>query len=187
MKPLRTVSLAMLLAAVLGGVFIVHAMGGSQKVATGTDPYHVTEKRLRAELEKAGVPLRYVHPRNERVPTVSGAVKGNSSHRIGFEYQIFPSGDQATVAYLGRLRTSDFGWPKERLGITLEPKVRGVLGNVAFAEYEWLSHWDHRHYTHKAALRSQLVLQHISRALDDALFNSFPPEDPYANALSTTP
>jgi hypothetical protein len=114
-------------------------------------------------------------------------VKSSASHRIGFEYQVFPSGDQATVTYLGRLQTSDFGWPKPRLGIVLEPKVRGVVGNVAFAEYEWRNQRDDRHYTRKAALRSQLALQHMHRALDDALFNSFPSKDPYANALSATP
>jgi hypothetical protein len=104
---------------------------------------------------------------------------------IGFEFRLYPSSDQATVRGLGKMRSTDFGWPKEHRGFIYEPQVRGVLANVAFAEYEWFDL--HTHRSRVAALKSQRAEQRLMRALDDALFGSFPRKDPYVHAVLPTP
>jgi hypothetical protein len=169
--------------AVVVAVFAVGALAfaSSRQVAFEGDPHHVSAGRLRDELKQGGVRVRYVKP----VPAVVGVASVAPARGIGFEYQVFPSSDETTVAQVGKLKEADFGWPKAKPGVVFEPVVRGVLGNVAYAIYE--RHFLAEKGTRKEAMRLQLATQRVLKTLDDALFESFPDRDPYANALPPTP
>jgi hypothetical protein len=173
--------------AVVVAVFAVGALAfaSSRQVAFEGDPHHVSAGRLRDELKQGGVRVRYLKPVHEPVPSVVGVASVAPARGIGFEYQVFPSSDETTVAQLGKLKEADFGWPKAKPGVVFEPVVRGVLGNIAYAIYE--RHFLTEKGTRKEAMRLQLATQRVLRTLDDALFESFPDRDPYANALSPTP
>jgi hypothetical protein len=182
-------SVAVVAALCLAGVGVAVALGGgAPAVASGGDPNVVTTTQLKEGLAKIGAKIRYVDAR-EPVPALVGLASKEPTVPIGFEYQVFPSSDQATVAHLGKLSAQTFGWRKPTSGIIFEPLVRGVLGNVAYAVYEDNEHDRHRrpHETAAEAHRFQLAAQAIRRGLDDALFDAFPADDPYANALSPTP
>lgn len=173
------------LAVLVGALAVVAlAFARSGKVASEADPHHVPANRLRTELNRGGIQIRYVKPAHEPVPAVVGVASLAPAKGVGFEYQVFPDSDEATVAHLGKLKETDFGWPKAKLGVVFEPVVRGVLGNVAYAIYE--RHFLAAQGTRKEAMRIQLATQRVLRTLDDALFESFPKGDPYANALSST-
>ncbi|HEX4463960.1 MAG TPA: hypothetical protein VH042_04890 [Solirubrobacterales bacterium] len=144
----------------------------------------MTSSRLRDELAAKGIEARFVQAPGP-VPAVAGVAKMGNAEPVGFEFRLYADSDQATVRGLGRMHSTDFGWPKEQLGVIYQPRVRGVLGNVAFAEYEW--HKLNTHGGRAAALRSQLAKQRLLRALDDALFGSFPTKDPYAHAVLPEP
>lgn len=182
----RKVTAVAFLAAVVCIAVAAAALAGGDRVATGGDPYRVKAERLRSELAKTGLRIRYIHPHGEPTRTVAGVAEFGWAGPIGFEFQLYPSSDQATVRGVGKLRLADFGGPAK---IIFEPKViRGVLGNVAFAEYEIPDPGEEESApSRKIGLHRQLQVQRLNRSLDDALFNSFPAADPYANALSTTP
>jgi len=63
--------------------------------------------------------------------------------------------------------------------------IRGVLANVAYAQYEIEPRSASR--TMQTYLRSEGIRRAIRRALDDALFRAFPKDDPYAHALEAAP
>jgi hypothetical protein len=172
------------LALIMVGVAAAVALALDGRVASGGDPYRVTAGRLRDELAAKGVEARFVSAPGT-VPALAGVAKLGDAEPVGFEFRLYPGSDEATVAGLGRMRSTDFGWPREQLGFIYEPRIRGVLGNVAFAEYEWFDL--HTHLSRAAALRSQLAEQRLLRALDDALFGSFPAGDPYAHAQLAAP
>ena len=149
---------------------------------TGGDPYLVSAERLRSELAGSGAKIRFVAPRGGSIPSVVGVARDGGAV-IGFEFQLYPSSDAATVAAAGELRAARFGWPHRYRGFRLKVEVRGVLGNVVYAEYERGA--VERDSTVREVRRRQLAHQRIMRALDDALFASFPADDPFAVALFT--
>jgi hypothetical protein len=176
------VAVAVLVVAVASG-------GGKPDVATGGDPNTVSTAQLEAGLAKIGVKIQYVDA-SEPVPAVVGLASVSPASPVGFEYQVFPSSDQATVADLGKLPPHTFGWKKPRASFYYEPTIRGVLGNVAYAIYEDPEEVDVEPSAKmlSAGVRGyQLAAQKVSRGLDDALFDAFPANDPYVNALSPTP
>jgi len=162
------------------------AIASNQRVASGGDRYRVSARRLRSELAKTGLDVRYVHPRHEPTSAVVGVARSLPANPFGFEYQLYRSSDEASVSALGKLKAGAFGWPKPHLGVIFEPVVRGVLGNVAYAIYE-RSFLREKEGSRAKAWEVQLTVQRTQRELDDALFNTFPPRDPYANALSNNP
>jgi hypothetical protein len=178
----RIVALAT--AVVLVSLLAAFALGADGRVASGGDPYLVTAGRLRDELAAKGIEARFVRAPGT-VPALAGVATMAGAEPVGFEFRLYSSSDQATVRGLGRMRSTDFGWPEEHRGVIYEPQVRGVLGNVAFAEYEWFNL--HTHRNRAAALKAQLAEQRLMRALDDALFGSFPGQDPYAHAVLPAP
>jgi hypothetical protein len=183
---LRVIVVAIIaLAVMVGACVCTSALAGSARVATAGDRHVVTAERLRSELRKANIEIRYTHPMSEPTAAVVGAARAAPAGAIGFEYQLFSSSALATIRYAGKLRPKDFGWPRSKLGVVFEPIVRGVLGNVAYAIYE--RHFLRQEGTREEATEVQLSVQRTVRAMDDALFKSFPPRDPYANALSTGP
>jgi hypothetical protein len=113
-------------------------------------------------LKQGGVRVRYVKPVHEPVPAVVGVASVAPARGIGFEYQVFPSSDETTVAQLGKLKEADFGWPKAKPGVVFEPVVRGVLGNIAYAIYE--RHFLAEKGTRKEAMRLQLATQRVLRS-----------------------
>ncbi len=163
---------------------IANAVAGSHRVATGGDPHSVSAQRLKSELAGTGLAIHYLQPAGEPVPSVTG-VAHDGKALLGFEFQLYPSSDEATVSDVGKLRAKDLGWPRKYDGFLLHRLVRGVLGNVAFAEYK--QGVIESHYTVAEAHEVQLAHQHIVRALDNALFGSFPSNDPYAHALLAAP
>lgn len=176
----------LLLALALLVVAATAALGSIARVASDGDPYRVSVHRLRSELAATGLDIRYIHPAREKGVAVTGVANYGAGGPIGFEYQIFPGSDVATVRQLGNLKAADFGW-KEKIPIVFtEHQIRGVLGNVAFAEYEDARTSEPR-VSRQRGLRIQLQRQRTTRALDDALFRSFPPSDPYAHAESSSP
>ncbi len=154
------------------------------RVASGGDPYRVSAAHLRHELTTSGIEIRFTHPRGEPVPAVTG-VGSSGRASIGFEFQLYPSSDQASVRDLGRLRAPDFGWRRPHGLLAFEGWIRGVLGNVAYAQYE--ESLLESHETQSAFLRKEAAEMRVLRALDNALFRSFPARDPYAQALSPKP
>lgn len=174
----RVLGLSLVVIAV--GVLAALALAVDGRVASGGDPHRVTASRLRAELAAKGIEARFVQAPGP-VLALAGVAHMGEAEPVGFEFRLYPSSDQATARGLGKMRSTDFGWPKEQLGFIYESRVRGVLGNVAFAEYEWFDLDTHR--SRSAALKSQLAEQRLLRALDDALFGSFPTNDPYAHAM----
>lgn len=183
---LRATICAFLAVVCVGAALVAMAVARSDRVASGGDPYKVSSQRLRRELALTGVKIRYLYPRSEPAHAVVGIARQGPAV-IGFEFQLFPSSDEATVFDLGKLRAVDFGWPRQYRGVLLEHRTRGVLANVAFEEYEKLVLESHDRSSHNAAMADQLAAQRVHRALDNALFNSFPARDPYARALSATP
>ena len=161
------------------------ASGGGTQVAFEGDPFVVTPTQLKSGLSKAGLKVRYVKGAAGPATEVAG-VAHLQDHLIGFEFQLFPASDEATVRYVGRLQAPDFGWPKNIYhGMKFKTWVRGVLGNVAFAEYERSPL--RKHFTPAEARRSQLTYQSLRRRVDDALFRSFPENDPYVHATAVKP
>jgi hypothetical protein len=162
------------------------ALADSQQVASGGDSYSVTAQRLRSELTNTGIELTFLHPPHEPTTAVVGVAGSAPGERIGFEYQLYGSSDEATVENLGKLPPNVFGWRKPGHNQIFEPIVRGVLGNVAYAIYE-LGFIERPKDPRLEALERHWNPQRTLRALDNALFESFPPGDPYANPLSANP
>jgi hypothetical protein len=186
METIRTfgwiVGFAILAVAATGAL----ALASSQQVASGGDTYSVTAPRLRSELTKTGIELTFLHPPNEPTTAVVGAAGSAPGERIGFEYQLYGGSGEATVENLGKLPPNVFGWHKPGPNEIFEPIVRGVLGNVAYAIYE-LGFIERQKSPRLEALERHWNPQRTLRALDNALFTSFPSRDPYANPLSVTP
>ncbi|HZO05581.1 MAG TPA: hypothetical protein VFB52_04280 [Solirubrobacterales bacterium] len=149
---------------------------------TGGDPYLVSAERLRSELAGSGAKIRFAASRGGAIPSVVGVARDGGAV-IGFEFQLYPSSDVATVAAAGELRAARFGWPRRYRGFLLKVEVRGVLGNVVYTEYERGA--VESHSTVREVNRRQRARQRIMRALDDALFASYPEDDPFAVALLT--
>ena len=137
METVRTLRWTAALAVVAIAATGALALASSQQVASGGDSYRVTPQRLRSELTKTGIELTFLHPPSEPTTAVVGVVGSAPGERIGFEYQLYQSSEEATVEGLGKLPPATFGWPKPSLGEAFEPIVRGVLGNVAYAIYEF--------------------------------------------------
>jgi hypothetical protein len=167
-----------LLAVLVGGVAAaaISLAGEPMQVSTGGDPHRVTVQRLRMELGRSGLEIRPLRP-SARAPHVVSGVAYNGPVEVGFEFQVFRSSSEATIRRLGRLRPRDFGW--ERPPATLyRTWVRGVLANVAYGQYEL-----ERSRLPGGYLRNDAARRRILRALDDALFRAFRPDDPYAHPL----
>lgn len=154
--------------------------GGGQRVATGVDTYRVTGKHLRKSLRKSSINIHFIQQENEPLPTVSG-IGTSGEAELGFEFQIYPSSREATIAALGTLRPRDFGWSVIGSRERWLRRIRGVLANVAYAQYE--VEVERPRETARAYLRREAAHRRVLRALDDALFASFPVDDPYAYAL----
>lgn len=151
--------------------------GGSDRASTGGDPHRVTVQRLQAELGRSGLAIRPVRP-SLRTPRVVSGVASDGAVEVGFEFHVFRSSDEATVRRLGRPRPRDFGWTT-RPGVTpVRTRIRGVLANVAYAQYELEGRRLPGGHVRNDAARRRLI-----RGLDDALFRAFPPDDPYAQPL----
>jgi hypothetical protein len=84
---------------------------------------------------ETGIEIRFIQPTHEPVRTVAG-VGGSGRSSIAFEFQLFPTSEQAKVEDLGNLKPREFGWSAAPLFVDWEPRIRGVLANVAYAEYE---------------------------------------------------
>jgi len=151
---------------------VVLAVTGSSQVADG-DPHRVTVGQLRDRLERSGLQIRTIREPTRSIPTIVGVASAGHA-AIGFEFQVFPASDVATVRKLGRLRSTDFGWPPARFNPLYRTWIRGVLGNVAYAQYEIET---------DGQLLAESARRRIVQMLDDALFSSFSPDDPYAHAL----
>ena len=172
------------LAGVVACLVVVGSVAAAEKVAVGGDPYVVSEQRLKDELIATGVAIQFHTVEFGEVPSVVG-VASDGGAAIGFEFQIYPSSDEATAWDLGELPAAAFGWPPKYKDFLLQVEVRGVLGNVAFAEYERGA--VESASTAKEVNERQRSEQRVVRALDDALFGSFPPADPYVHALANEP
>ncbi len=164
---------------------VTAASGGYRKVATNSDPHCLTAQSLRLHLERSGLAIRFIRHVDEPVPSIVGVAR-RGSEVLGFEFQLFPSSDEATVSRVGRLEAADFSWPPRFHGFLLGRWVRGVIANVAFAEYERNVVEGPRQSVGEAH-RAQLDEQELQRAVDDALFSSFPARDPFAHAVSGRP
>jgi hypothetical protein len=186
METIRTLRWTAVLAVVAIAVTAALAVASSQQVASGGDSYSITAQRLRSELTNTGIELTFLHPPNEPTAAVVGVAGSAPGERIGFEYQLYRSSEEATVENLGKLPPNVFGWRKPGHNQIFEPIVRGVLGNVAYAIYE-LEFIERRKAPRLEVLERHWNPERTLRGLDNALFGSFPPGDPYANPLSATP
>jgi hypothetical protein len=149
--------------------------------AVGGDPSVVHRDQLREELDRIGLDIEYAAQRQDTAP----AIVGTASERgvqLGFEFQIYPTSSSATIAQLGRLAPRVFGW---RPSPYYSSQIRGVLANVAYAQYERTPVGSERSVA--LYLERSAALRRIQRSLDDALFGAFPEDDPYAHALDITP
>jgi hypothetical protein len=172
------------LVALLGAV-LLPGCGSSSDRRTGAreryDPYVLTAGKLRRHLSQTGIHIRFV-------PAPKGTLRGVASvgpEFIGFEYELFPSARMATTHGLRRVKARDFGWSERPQGASERVRIRGVLSNVAFAEYEKLPPPSHRpRRSHFPDLRDE---QTLLRTLDNALFSSFPPDDAYVHPLLNSP
>ncbi len=152
-------------------------------VAAHGDPHTITEQRLMHELAASGLRVRYIES-HRAVSAVAGVARAGTA-KLGFEFQLFPRSDEATVGGVGRLRPADFGWPKAGGLFGFERQIRGVLANVAYAQYEEFPVEGHE--TRNAYLRKEADRRRIVRGLDDALFASLPSRDPYAHSIRISP
>jgi hypothetical protein len=156
------------------GGLALSATGDTTRVSSGGDPHHVTLRELRDRLERSGVAIRPArHPAPSR-STIAGVASAGRA-MIGFEFQVFSSSDVATIRGLGRLRPPDFGWPPTRFDPLYRTWIRGVLSNVAYAQYEIET---------DRQLGAEPARRRIIRALDDALIGAFPADDPYVHAMA---
>jgi hypothetical protein len=146
----------------------------------------VTAVKLRRELERSGLAIRW--RRGRRGDGVSGVVAGVASGdgrgragfgRVGFEFTI-ANGDHAEGGLLGRAgfptkyRIPDNPCPRSPCKFVPPrwlPERRGVLGNVEYGVYHLNDESD------------ELTIN----ALDDALFASFPLDDPRAYPVLSKP
>ncbi|HZO05580.1 MAG TPA: hypothetical protein VFB52_04275 [Solirubrobacterales bacterium] len=172
------------LAAVVACLFVVGSVAAAEKVAIEGDPHVVSEQSLKDELMKTGVAIQFHTVESGEVPSVVGVARDGGAV-VGFEFQLYPSSDEATAWDLGELPAAAFGWPPKYKDFLLKVEVRGVLGNVAFAEYE--RGVLESQSTVKEVNERQRSKQRVARALDDALFGLFPSSDPYVHALATVP
>jgi hypothetical protein len=148
------------------------------------DPYVLTVGRLRNHLSQTGIHIRFSSVRGESVPTLRG-VASVGPELVGFEYQLFPSARLASTRNLREVQAEDFGW-RERPGLASErPWIRGILSNVAFAEYEKLPLPSHR--SRRSHFPDLVDRQRILRGLDDALFSAFPAGDAYVHPRLKSP
>lgn len=154
------------------------------RVSTGGDPYEVSAKRLRHELEATGIAIRFIPQKTIRLVESVVGVGRVGRAEIGFEFRLYPSSDRASVRQMGRLKARQFDWRDPRRISGMDVKLRGVLANVAYAQYSPIS--EVREST-QAYLQLDAQHRRVLRALDDALFGSFPRSDPYAYPLSATP
>lgn len=158
---------------------------GNSQVATSGDPYAVTPKRLKRELREDGIDVRFIHTKRVAHAKSVAGVGSLGRAGIGFEFQLYPSSDQASVRRLGQLSRRRFGRIGQRPISGIDVKLRGVLANVAYAQYQ--PYWEGNSESRRAFLRFDAQYRRVLRALDDALFASFPRDDPYAHALSAVP
>lgn len=135
----------------------------------------VSTKQLRSELEQAKVSIQ---PGSDTSASTVSGVASQGRAAIGFEFRVYPSSDEATVRGLGNLSLGDLGYPSPN-GVTVKKVIRGVLGNVAYAQYRVERDWK----TERAYLEENESRREVIRELDDALFRSFPPDNPYAQPL----
>lgn len=153
------------------------ALSRSEPVAVGGDAYVVDPDQLRTELRRTGLEINYSEPLgNETSAVIGTASKGGVE--VGFEFRLYPTSDSATIAGLGRLGPNVFGWRPSPL---YSERIRGVLANVAYAQYEHTPVGSERSVARY--LKRSAALRHVQRSLDDALFGAFPEDDPYAHAL----
>jgi hypothetical protein len=142
------------------------------------DPYVLIAGHLRNHLNQTGIHIRFSSVRGEAIPTLRG-VASVGPELVGFEYQLFPSARVASTRNLRHVQAEDFGW-QERPGRASErPRIRGILSNVAFAEYEKLPLPSHR--PRRSHFPDLIDRQRVLRGLDNALFSAFPARDAYVH------
>lgn len=148
------------------------------------DPYVLTAGRLRNYLNQTDIHIRFSSVQGEAVPTLRG-VASVGPELVGFEYQLFPSVRAASTRNLRKVQAEDFGW-RERPGRASErPWIRGILSNVAFAEYEKLPLPPRR--PRRSHFPDLVDRQRMFRELDNALFSAFPAHDAYVRPRLKSP
>lgn len=127
----------------------------------------VSEAELRRSLEASGLTIEWRKARagDGAEAVLAGVASDRGRDAVGFEF-VIASDEHADVERLGRVKLRNVD----------EPEVRGVLGNVAYANYPLR---DRRGETVEAA-------RTIYR-LDDALFRVFPPDDAIAYPVRAKP
>jgi hypothetical protein len=153
----------------------------SEPVAAGGDPYVVHPDRLRAELGQTGLDISYSGQNGKDMPAVIGTAS-QGDVEVGFEFRVYPTSNSATISGLGRLQPRIFGWNPSPL---YSMRIRGVLANVAYAQYELVSLGAERSVA--VYLARSAAHRHVQRSLDNALLRVFPKDDPYVHALESTP
>jgi hypothetical protein len=143
----------------------------------------VTATQLRRNLARSGLTISW--RRGRLGDGVTGVVAGVASRggreRVGFEF-VLAAGDRAEGGLLGRAGfPTDYAVPDNPCprspcrfaGPRWFPERRGVLGNVEYGVYHDETRDDGDALT--------------VNALDDALFASFPPDDPRAFPVLSKP
>jgi hypothetical protein len=126
----------------------------------------VTVEELRRSLDHSGLTVRYL-----RAPAgvVAGWASGDGDGRVGFEFVVAKK-RPATTDLLGHapLPLNDGQPTAADTDHEIDPLVRGIISNVAYASYFF------------GRFPDSDANSRISRALDDALFGLFPRGDPAA-------
>jgi hypothetical protein len=147
-----------------GALLLYAAIHDGGELAAGK---RVTEAELRRSLAASGLTIEWREARggDGAEAVLAGVASDRGRNAVGFEF-VLSSDEHADVDQLGRV---EFRNASER-------EVRGILSNVAYANYPLL---DRRGETVEAA-------RTIYR-LDDALFRVFPPDDAVAYPVRSSP
>jgi hypothetical protein len=161
----RAVVSGILIGAVGLAAFLIYVVvhdGGD--LASGK---RVTEAELRRGLERSGLEIEWREGRDGdgAEAVVAGIASQDGRGAVGFEF-VLSSDEHADVDSLGRV-----SFPQVK-----EPEIRGILSNVAYADYPLL---DRRGDT----IESDTTVHR----LDDVLFGLFPPDDAVAHPVRTEP
>jgi hypothetical protein len=148
-------------------------------------PRGTTAERVRQELDRTGLRIRYREgSTGDGVDAVVAGfvpIRGSRGRGgVGFEF-VLRNGERPDSGDLGRAfplrRDPDTGAPAElHFGTPRQfsPFPRGVVGNVAYANYFY-------------GLNPRRDEERITARLDDALFAAFPPDDAEAHPILDRP
>lgn len=163
--------------AVAGGA--IWAIASRDRAVAGP---RTTAANLRRQLDRTGLTITYRTGRTGDgvVAVVAGVVHVHGG-RFGFEFDL-TKGRPPTDADVGRagfpVSWYDNGAvrsPVQPPPRYADPNIRGVLGNVAYANYFYGGDYP----------RGPLAV--ARNKIDDALFASFPPDDAEAHAIVSKP